>query len=175
MRRKELIAVATAAGVLATAGFASTGNARDVRAAFPCPPDPKTQPLGKSAANRPGFTFCNDGAKATAIVAGKKLTFTGGVCWKSKDGFSVGIGTELFGKRKKGDPPVFHLQDLSSGLGSHTVLLAKGTVTWSYSVAINRKKHTFAGKSPVMVGAKLTYVSLTGSYTCKRVLDAPKQ
>ena len=119
-RHATLIAISVAAA-LAAAGLATTGSAGGLRAAFPCPPDPKTQPLGKSAASRPGVSFCNDAATATALVGGKTLSFTGGVCWKSKQGFSVGIGTEIFGERKKGDPPVFHLHDLSSGLGNHTV------------------------------------------------------
>ena len=163
--------------VVAAISAASVGRAQGCTATFAWPPDPKTQPLGKIYGANRGSTFCNSGATATAFVAGKRLTFSGGVCWKSNDGFNVGIGTLIAGKRKKTDPPGFWLQDFKSAatFGQHSVDLAKGAVTWRGGVKVNRTKKTFAGKASVLVGGKLTSVSLTGSYTCRRILDAPDQ
>lgn len=179
MRSQFRLAVTAILGValLGVAGLASAGNQRDGSAVFSCPPDPKTQPLGQIFGANRGSTFCNSGATATAFVAVKRLTFSGGVCWTSKDGFNVGIGTSIAGKRKKTDPPGFWLQDFKSAgtFGQHSVDLAKGAVTWRGGVKVNRTKKTFAGKTSVLVDGKLTYVSLTGSYTCGRILDAPDQ
>ena len=40
-----------------------------------------------------------------STVAGSKLTFKGGVCYRDSTGFYVNVGTSLPGKRRRSDPP----------------------------------------------------------------------
>jgi hypothetical protein len=177
--KRVLVASAAAA---AFAAVVAVGNAHQFSGSFACPPNPKTQPLGKIYGNNRGSSFCNDRARATAFIGKQrqKLTFAGGVCWKSKDAFSVGIGTAIAGKRLKADPPGFWLQDFKPrSYAKESVDLGKGTVTWGHSVKIKyaagKKSGTWSGTEPTLVKGKLTYIPAKGSFTCKRVLDAPDQ
>jgi hypothetical protein len=173
---------AAAVGAELTAAKEGPDSARSgadsMSALFACPSDPKTKPIGKIYGKNRGSTFCNDGAKASAVVGKTKLSFTGGVCWKSRESFNVGIGTAIAGKRRKADPPGFWLQDFKpGGLVGDLVDLGKGTLTWRGPVKVNRKQKTFSGKGVLLAGGKVTdtSASLKGSYACKRVLDAPDQ
>jgi hypothetical protein len=173
MRRMGVTIVVGAS--LLVAGFAYGGSGSTTTASFACPSDPKTQPLGKIYGKNRGSSFCNDGAKASLVVKGTKISLVGGVCWKSRDGFNVGIGT-VVNDRKKADPAGVWLIDTKPGnLVGNTIDTGKGTVDWvgpvNVKLAKNKKSGTFsATATAVAVNGKLS-----GSFTCKRVLDAPDQ
>ena len=171
-------------GVVVVAAFAALplGYSSTSTTAFACPSDPRTQPLGKIYGKNRGTSFCNDGAKATAIVGTvkTKLSFTGGVCWKGSVGLNVAIGTLIPFERKAGEPPGFWLIDTKPGnILKDTVDAQRGTLTWNGPVKLkqsaSKKTGTFTGREPKLVKGKLTYVAITGSYTCRRILDAPEQ
>jgi hypothetical protein len=180
MTRKTIVTcMLAAAAVGATlAGVSSATVAAD---SFACP-NPKVLPLGKIYGKSRGTSFCNDGAQATAIVAGKKLApFTGGVCWKNKEGVvQVGIGTMIGPKRIKSDPPGFVLIDVKpGGVIKDSVDLGNATVSWGFTVkvtyAAGKKSGNWSGVEPRLVGGKLAHVPAGGTFTCKRILDAPEQ
>jgi hypothetical protein len=163
--------------VLATAAFGVVGvsGASVDRAAFPCG-NPKIEPVGKIYGKNRGSTFCNDGAKATVLIGGKtKVTFAGGVCWRNRTSLQVGIGTLVINDPKTSDPAGMLLTDVKPGdIVGDTFDLSKGTLDWTGPVKVKlsgKTKGTFAATSTaVRVNGKLA-----GSFTCKRVLDAPDQ
>jgi hypothetical protein len=170
---KNVLVIVVFATAVAAA-LASVGSAQRVASSLACPPNPKTQPLGKIYGANRGTSFCNDGAKATALVRKVRINVTGGVCWKSKDSFNVGIGTVVAGRRKKSDPPGMWLIDVKPGnIVGDTVDLGKGTIDWTgpVKVKLTGKTGTFNSTS---LGTSVNG-KLTGSFTCKRVLDAPDQ
>src|SRR4051794_33995193 len=104
MKKTALALTATAVLGLSLTLPTSIGAARDT-SSFPCG-NPLTEPLGKIYGANRGTTFCNDGARATLIIAGKpRLTLVGGVCWRNKTNLEVGIGSLVINGRKKSDPP----------------------------------------------------------------------
>lgn len=178
MTRLLIVFVTAFAGAIA---LAAPGVAREGAATFACPKDPSTQPIGKSYGATRGATYCNDGATATAIVVGGKPEpdIRGGVCWRDKSRTTyVNIGTEIPGKRRATDPPGFSLSDVKpGGFLKDTASVHRRTTAWSGAVKItwnsDRKSGKWSGKSPKLVGGKLTYVQASGKFACKRFLEVP--
>lgn len=177
MRKVTAIAVLSAAAL--SAALAGASSAQSTYSVFACPSDPKTQPIGKIYGANRGSTFCSDGASARVSVGSTKaiiIYLRNGVCWTSRQGFNVGIGTSIVGKRRQSDPEGLWLQDFKpGGFVKDSLGFGKGKVDWNGPVRINRAKRTFSGRAPKLVNGKLTYVSVSGSYTCRKVLDAPEQ
>jgi hypothetical protein len=174
-KKPALMLTATAVLGLSLTLLTSVGAARDATGSFACP-NPKVLPLGKIFGANRGTTFCNDGARATVIIAGKpRLTLVGGVCWRNKKDFEVGIGTVVTNGPKKSDPAGLWLIDVKPGdLIGDTLQLSRGTYDWTGPVKVTltgKNKGTFAATA---TGAKVNG-RLTGSFTCKRVLYAPEQ
>lgn len=174
MSRRSVTMAALAAAAL---GIVATGvsSASADRTAFPCP-NPKVLPLGKIYGKNRGTTFCNDGAKATVLIGGKtKASFVGGVCWRNRTNLEVGIGTLITNDPRKSDPAGMLLTDNKPGdvLGD-LFDLSKGTLGWTGPIKVkltSKTKGTFAATpTAVKVNGKLT-----GSFSCKRILDAPDQ
>lgn len=173
--------IALVAALVAAVALASPGGAREAGASFACPGDTSRQPIGKIYGANRGSTYCNDGATATATVAGKKLpSFVGGVCWRDKSRTTyVNIGMETSYKRRLSDPAGFSLSDVKpGGVLKDTVSLGRGTLTWgSAPVKItwnaNRRSGTWSGKWPTLAGGKLTYVGGSGTFACRRFLEVP--
>lgn len=167
---------------LAAAALAATGDAVTVSPAFACP-DPKTAPLGKSVGIR-GFTACNDGASAQAVVDGQTYRFTGGVCFKDAVPLNVTIGTIIINDRKKSDPagfsivvqpkgnPVSDSVDFALNKGGRLLEMG-GPVTLTYKPG--RRSATFKGKVLRTVNGKVLTgtVPVSGSFICKRILTVP--
>jgi hypothetical protein len=172
-------ALAVLCFVAAVAGAASAGVTREAKVSFACPRDTSRQPVGKIYGANRGTSFCNDGATATATVAGTRLpTFRGGVCFSDSSGFNVGIGTSLQGKRRASDPAGFWLVDVKPGrFVKDSVHLAKRSASWGYTVALKRKggrlRGSWSGTEPRLVGGQLTRIKASGTFTCKRVLKVP--
>jgi hypothetical protein len=171
------LSAAAALGVLA-AGMSSASN---TASSFACPSDPKTQPLGKIYGKNRGSSFCGDGASARAMVgSSKQIVFKNGVCWKSRLGLNVAVGTVVVNDRKKSDPAGMWLQDFKSGgVVGDTLSAQSGATEWSGPVKVKLtkggKSGTFSGKRPKLVNGKLRYIPISGTFTCKRILDAPDQ
>jgi hypothetical protein len=172
---KGVTAIAVGVAAALSALLAGVGGAHDATAAFPCPSDPKTQPLGKIYGKSRGTTFCNDGAKAVALVGKTRVILAGGVCWRNRTSLQVGIGTVVINDPKKSDPAGMTLADAKPGdIVGDTVGLSKGTLDWTGPVKVKltgKTKGTFAA-TPVAVRVN---GKLSGSFTCKRILDAPDQ
>jgi len=175
MRQKGRI-VATARGLLiGIGGLADAADAERTRTRFACPSDLNTQPLGKVYGKSRGSVFCNDGATAIVKIAGRPtLNLKGGVCWRNKTNLEIGIGTLVSNDPAKTDPPGMLLTDNKPGdvLGD-TLDLSQGKYGWTGPVTVKLvgKKGTFTSTaSGTAVNGKLT-----GSFTCKRILDAPNQ
>lgn len=176
-RGLRLVAAGAVAVAIVVAGMSlvSVGAARGTRAAFPCP-NPKLLPIGKIYGANRGTSFCNDGAQATVIIAGKpKLTVLGGVCWRNRTNLEVGIGSLVINGRRKSDPAGLLLTDEKPGdpIGD-TLNLSNGTFHWTGAVKVKltgKTKGTFAStQAGTAVNGKLS-----GSFTCRRILDAPDQ
>lgn len=171
--KSVLVLVAFAA---VAAGAATMVSAQQSASSFPCG-NPKIEPLGKIYGKNRGTTFCNDGAKASVLIKGKtKVNFVGGVCWRNKTSLQVGIGTLVINDPKKSDPAGMLLADAKPGdIVGDTVGLSKGTLDWTGPVKVklakNKKSGTFAA-TPIAVRVN---GKLSGSFTCKRILDAPDQ
>jgi hypothetical protein len=171
----------------AVAVLASSGAARSAAPAgmlLACPKDPRTAPIGRIYGASRGTTWCNDGATATATLAGKTHAFSGGVCFRDSVGLHVGIGTSIEGKRKASDPPGFALNDFPPGGivkdGAYFGLTKAGkVVAWSWGdVKLtggkgSAPKGSFSGVMPTLAGGKLTRVAAMGTFACKRVLQVP--
>jgi hypothetical protein len=181
MKAHVLIAAAAAAAV--GSGLAGVSSAGIGGSAFACPSDPKTQPLGKIYGKNRGSSFCSDGASARASIGTTKaiiVNFKNGVCWKSRQGLNVAVGTIVVNDRKKSDPAGLWLQDYKpGGVVGDTLSAQSGATEWSGPVKITLtkggKSGTFSGKRPKLVNGKLTYIPISGTFTCKRILDAPNQ
>jgi hypothetical protein len=175
MTKTALTLTATAVLGLSLTVLTSVGVARDAAASFACP-NPKVLPLGKIYGKSRGTSFCNDGARATVLIAGKpKLTLVGGVCWRNTTSLEVGIGTLITNDPKKSDPAGLLLTDEKpADVVGDTLDLSKGTLGWTGPVKVKltgKNKGTFAATpTAAKVNGKLT-----GSFTCKRILDAPDQ
>ena len=170
--KSVLVLVAFAA---VAAGAATMGSAQQSASSFPCG-NPKIEPLGKIFGKNRGTTFCNDGAKASVLIKGKtKVNLAGGVCWRNKTSLQVGIGTVVINDPKKSDPAGMLLADVKPGdFVGDTLSLSKGTIDWTGPVKVKltgKTKGTFAA-TPIAVRVN---GKLTGSFTCKRILDAPEQ
>ena len=175
IKKTPAIAAALAACLL-TAGLAWGSSAQSSGASLACG-DPKTQPLGKIYGANRGATYCNDGAKATVLIAGKpKLALVGGVCWRNRTSLEVGIVTLVTNKPLKSDPAGLLLTDTKPGdpVGD-TLDLSRGTLGWTGPVKVKlgagKKQGTFTG-TPT---ANAVNGRLSGSFTCKRILYAPEQ
>lgn len=161
---------------LLTAALAGVSNAQRTGAAFACG-DPKLEPLGKIYGKSRGTTFCDNGAKATVLIAGKpKLTLVGGVCWRNRTSLMVGIGTNVINDLRASDPAGLLLTDVKPGhVVGDTLELSKGTFDWTGPVKVKlgpgKKNGTFTSTS---VGTAANG-KLTGTFDCKRILDAPDQ
>jgi hypothetical protein len=178
-----LLALVALAAVASSGSLAASGPLRDSVGLFACP-NPSQEPIGKIYGNNRGMTLCNDGATATAILAGEKYPFSGGVCWRDKTkSVFVEIGT-LLNYRKAGDPPGFDLVDTKSQFTTDTVewgLTRNGkAISWGkYTVKLSITGYPdhphgkFSGKEPKLVNGKLTYVPVSGWFNCKRVLNVP--
>ena len=129
-----------------------------------------------------GYTACNDGAVARAVVAGVTYRFSGGVCWKDSSlPLNVDIGT-IVNDRAKSDPGGFGIVDQKKGPVSDSigfgltkagkVLEFRGPVTLT---STGRASATFKGKVLQEVNGKVGSgtVPVSGSFTCKRVLVVP--
>lgn len=174
LRRLVSTAVLSAAA-LGAIGLASAGVTREAPSSFACP-NPKLLPLGKIYGANRGTSYCNDGASATVVIAGKaRLNLVGGVCWRNRTNLEVGIGTLITNAPKKSDPAGLLLTDNKPGdLLGDLLDLSKGTLGWTGPVKVKltgKTKGTFASTSAgTAVNGKLT-----GSFTCSRILDAPNQ
>jgi hypothetical protein len=174
--RSLLVIAAVVAGA---ASLTAIAGASEATATFACPKDTSREPIGRIYGANRGSTFCNDGATATAIVGGTKLSFTGGVCWKdSASILNVSIGTSIAGKRRATDPPGFWLIDQKpGGIVKDSAEFGKGSTSWGHTVVIkykaDRRSGTFSGTEPRLAGGKLTYVKASGTFACKRVLTVP--
>ena len=181
MKRTRL-GLAAGLSALAAAAVTGTGAAVNVSPYAACP-DPKTAPLGKSVGIR-GYSACNDGASAVAVVSGVTYRFSGGVCWKDSTlPLNVDIGT-IVNDRAKTDPPGFGIVAVTKGSpisdsidfgltkGGKT-LGFRGPVTLTYKPG--RRSATFKGKVLREANGKVLTgtVPVTGSFTCKRILNVP--
>jgi hypothetical protein len=182
-----VLALATAtAGIATSLAVAQTGSSAPVRK---CLSDAKAAPYllanGYSRGGKlVGSTFCNDGATATATVAGKPYSFKGGVCFRQGDEFNVQIGTTVDFKRVKSDPPGFRVSDVAPGGvvkdGVWFGLTNAGKVIeWGFGdvkLKVGKgsaPKGTFSGVELKLVNGKLTKIPASGSFTCRRVLKVP--
>jgi hypothetical protein len=139
--------LATGGGVLIGMGaFVGAVDAQREHAQFACPSDLNTQPL----------------------------TLTGGVCWRNKTSLEIGIGTLVANAPVKSDPPGLLLTDVKPGdVVGDTLDLSQGKYGWTgpVTVKLTGKKGTFTSTaSGTAVNGKLT-----GSFVCKRILNAPNQ
>jgi hypothetical protein len=172
--RGVLTAVAVVA-LLGTAGAVSAAVERGAMSSFPCG-DPKTVPVGKIYGKNRGTQFCNDHATATIRIAGRPtLKLKGGVCWKNRTNLEIGIGTLVINGRKKSDPSGLLITDNPPGdIIGDLLDHSSGKYHWTGPIKVKlagKTKGTFASTSAgTSVNGKLT-----GSFTCKRVLDAPDQ
>jgi hypothetical protein len=168
--------LATGGGLLIGMGaFAGAVDAQRERAQFACPSDLNTQPLGKVYGKNRGSAFCNDGATAMVKIAGRPaLTLKGGVCWRNKTSLEIGIGTLVANAPVKSDPPGLLLTDVKPGdVVGDTLDLSQGKYGWTGPVTVKLagKKGTFTSTAAgTAVNGKLT-----GSFVCKRILNAPNQ
>ncbi|HEY1366769.1 MAG TPA: hypothetical protein VGF23_06640 [Gaiellaceae bacterium] len=126
-------------------------------------------------AGEPARVFCGS-AQATARVAGRRYRFTGGVCATSFGGFSVNIGTKVFG-RPKSAPPYFGLLVESMRSGAHrggSVLV--GFSQGPFAVSLAAQGGTARTDTTVVLapdlrsgsfsGEDLSGRRVTGSFTC---------
>ena len=166
---------------LAMAVVAGMGAAINAAPAVACP-DPKTAPLGKSVGIR-GYTACNDGASALAVVGGVTYRFSGGVCWKDSTlPLNVDIGTIVHDRTKK-DPAGFGIIQQRKGSpisDSASFGLTKASKVLEFRGAVKltfkgRLRATFKGTVLREVNGKAISgtVPVTGSFTCKRLLVVP--
>jgi hypothetical protein len=167
--------------MLLLAAFATAlGSAQGEAISPPRCPNPKIAPLGTSLGTR-GYLACDDGATATATIAGKlaNYTFKKGVCWKdSTSRLYVDIGMVINGTRKKSDLPGFQL-----------LINAKGAFALpSAHVGVTKNGKIIEGDGPVNVnvtwGAKprgtfsphklaTSGGRLSGSFRCQGLLRVP--
>jgi hypothetical protein len=126
-------------------------------------------------AGSPARVFCGP-AQATARVAGRRLRFTGGVCSTAFGGFSVNIGTKVFGHAGSA-PPYFGLLVESMRPGAHrggSVLV--GFSQGPFAVALAAQGGTARADTQVVLAPDLRSGSfsgedlfgrrVTGSFTC---------
>jgi hypothetical protein len=179
MIMKGLVLV-TALSTVAVSGLAGVGLAGTQEKCG----NPATTPLGDIFGASRGTTWCNDGATATAKLAGKTYFFKGGVCYRDSDGFHVGIGTSIEGKRKKSDPPGFAINDFPPGGfvkdGAFFGLTKAGKViSWGFGdvklkvTKTAAPKGSFSGVQPTLVAGTLERIPASGTFACKRVLKVP--
>jgi hypothetical protein len=104
------------------------------------------------------------------------LAFLGGLCTQTKDGSRyLQIGTRISpaSKRKPTDPKGLFLNKPTTNTGGGKWLdLGTPTFRWADPVKITwiGLKGSYSGASSTWIGDTFTKVTVTGSFTCKRIV-----
>jgi hypothetical protein len=153
---------------------------QDAATSFNCPKNAAAKGTNLWTKNYKGFrgtTWCNDGAVLHVSVAGKPLSFSGGICTSDGNGLHVASGTHVSppSSRKPTEPPGFSLQKAKAGTGlDNWADIGTPKVQWAAKVKISWTglKGSFSGTTGQWINDKYTMVKASGSFVCKRIVKS---